>query len=205
VSQQEIGQNQQSESKLLELEYQHATQNLFSVEELRNGLFRFYTIVTGSVITISQIPGIWTQGVAGLAFLAFAFGIVTVAALARLRMVTIASYQAQTLIRQYYIKHHPEVYRQDLRNALLWDELSVPKKERLLSYSFLSSFSVTFLNSVVLGISIYEGLQSLPIAASTAVAVCGIQIWIYLAVLNREMAESRQTGRFQEKLAALRK
>jgi hypothetical protein len=201
---QEMDKIQQPESKLLELEYEHATQNLFNIEDLRNRLFQFYALVTGIVVTISQVPGILPQAVAGLSLLVFVFGIIIVAALARLRMVTIASYRAQTLIRQYYIRHHPELLRQDLRNALLWDEPSVPEKENVLSYSFLSSFSVMFLNSVVLGVAIYEGLQ-LPIAAlGIPVLACAVQIWIYLTVLNHEMGKSTQTERFLEKIGALK-
>ena len=140
----------------------------------------------------------------GLSSLTFAFGVVIVIALARLRMVTIASYRAQTLIRQYYIKHHPAHYRQDLRNALLWGELSVPRKERVLSYSFLSSFSVMFLNSVVVGVALYAGFQLLVAAVGISVLACALQIWIYLAVLNREMGRSKQTECFDEKISALK-
>lgn len=190
-------------SKLLELEYEHATQNLFNVDDIRNRLFQFYVLVTGIVVTVSQIPGIASQLVAGLSFLAFIFGVILVATLARLRMIVIASYRAQTLIRQYYIKHHPEHYRQDLRNALLWDEPSVPRKERVLSYSFLSSLSVIFLNSIVLGVALCTGLQLLVAAVGMPVLACALQIWIYLAVLKREMSRSSQTERYQEKIAAL--
>ncbi len=205
VDQQATSHDLRAGSKLLELEYAHATQNLFDIEANRNRLAQSYLIVTGIVVTISQIPGILPQAVAGLAFLAFVFGLVTVVALARCRMNTIASYQAQTLIRQYYIRHHPTLFREDLRNALLWDEPSVPQKESLASYNFLSSFSVMLMNSAVLGVAVYEWLQSFEIAAGTLGVACGIQVWMYLLVLNHEFARSEQTERFQEKVNALRK
>jgi hypothetical protein len=191
-------------SKLLGLEYEHATQNLFKVEDLRNRLFEFYALVTGIVVTVSQIPRINAQVVAGLSLLVFVFGIIVVAALARLRMLTIASYRAQTLIRQYYIKHHSEPFRQDLKNALLWDEPSVPQKENVLSYSFLSSFSVMFLNSVVLGVAIYESLHLPLVTISVPLLACVIQVRIYLTVLNHEMKKSAKTERFWDKIGHLK-
>jgi hypothetical protein len=192
------------DSKLLELEYQYAAQNLLQYEDLRARLFQLYTILTGVVLAISPAQSIQEMRIPILLVL-LVFGIVIVVASGRLRLLTISSYRAQALIRGFYIKHQLLDSRDDLRNALLWDESSIPSGENLTSHSFLTSFLAILLNSAVLGAILLFLSQPVSIAFLWAGGSCVIQTAAYLFFLRWSIAKGHDAVNFHRKLAALEK
>ena len=143
-----------ADSKLLELEYQYAAQNMIQYEDLRSRLFQLYTILTGVVLVFG--PMLSTQKIlipilqellVTILVVLLIFGVVIVIALGRLRLLTISTYRAQNLIRAYYIKYHPMNSQADLKNSLLWGESSIPLHESFFSHSFLTSFLAILLNA----------------------------------------------------------
>ncbi|MEN9562711.1 MAG: hypothetical protein RIR73_955 [Chloroflexota bacterium] len=142
--------------ELLQKEYEYISQTAFQANEDRSRVTSFYFVSVGSFV--AAIVG--TQLEAQTKTIAFAFfalflvltfmGGLTIAQLARLRASWHESVEAMNKIKDFYIKHHPEV-----ESAFKWRARQVPRVNKPYSIANLMAVEVALLGSLTAGASIY--------------------------------------------------
>ena len=142
--------------ELLQKEYEYISQTAFQANEDRSRVTSFYFVSVGSFV--AAIVG--TQLEAQTKTIAFAFfalflvltfmGGLTIAQLARLRAAWHESVEAMNTIKDFYIKHHPEI-----ENAFKWRTKQVPLVNKPYSIANLMAVEVALLGSLTTGACTY--------------------------------------------------
>lgn len=142
--------------ELLHGEYKYIAQTAFQANEDRSRVTSFYFVSVGSFV--AAIIG--TQLEAQSRIVSFAFfalflvltfmGALTIAQLARLRAAWHESVEAMNQIKDFYIKHHPEV-----EDAFKWRLRSIPPTNKPYSIANLIAVEVALLSSLTTGAGAY--------------------------------------------------
>lgn len=142
--------------ELLQGEYKYIAQTAFQANEDRSRVTSFYFVSVGSFV--AAIIG--TQLEAQSRIVSFAFfalflvltfmGALTIAQLARLRAAWHESVEAMNQIKDFYIKHHPEV-----EDAFKWRLRSIPPTNKPYSIANLIAVEVALLSSLTTGAGAY--------------------------------------------------
>ncbi len=142
--------------ELLQGEYKYIAQTAFQANEDRSRVTSFYFVSVGSFV--AAIIG--TQLEAQSRIVSFAFfalflvltfmGALTIAQLARLRAAWHESVEAMNQIKDFYIKHHPEV-----KDAFKWRLRSIPPTNKPYSIANLIAVEVALLSSLTTGAGAY--------------------------------------------------
>ncbi len=142
--------------EMLQGEYKYIANTAFQANEDRSRVTSFYFVSVGSFV--AAIIG--TQLEAQSKTVSFAFfalflvltfmGALTIAQLARLRAAWHESVEAMNQIKDYYIKHHPEI-----EPAFKWRGSSIPKTNKPYSIANLIAVEVAMLSSLTTGAGTY--------------------------------------------------
>ena len=142
--------------EMLQGEYKYIAQTAFQANEDRSRVTSFYFVSVGSFV--AAIIG--TQLEAQSRIVSFAFfalflvltfmGALTIAQLARLRAAWHESVEAMNQIKDFYIKHHPEV-----EDAFKWRLRSIPPTNKPYSIANLIAVEVALLSSLTTGAGAY--------------------------------------------------
>jgi hypothetical protein len=142
--------------ELLQKEYEYISQTAFQANEDRSRVTSFYFVSVGSFV--AAIVG--TQLEAQSKTISFAFftlflvltfmGGLTIAQLARLRAAWHESVEAMNTIKDFYIKHHPEV-----ESAFKWRARQIPLTNKPYSIANLMAVEVALLGSLTTGACTY--------------------------------------------------
>ena len=142
--------------ELLQKEYEYISQTAFQANEDRSRVTSFYFVSVGSFV--AAIVG--TQLDAQSKTISFAFfalflvltfmGGLTIAQLARLRASWHESVEAMNTIKDFYIKHHPEI-----KDAFKWRTKQVPLVNKPYSIANLMAVEVALLGSLTTGACTY--------------------------------------------------
>lgn len=142
--------------EMLQGEYKYIAQTAFQANEDRSRVTSFYFVSVGSFV--AAIIG--TQLEAQSRIVSFAFfalflvltfmGALTIAQLARLRAAWHESVEAMNQIKDFYIKHHPEV-----KDAFKWRLRSIPPTNKPYSIANLIAVEVALLSSLTTGAGAY--------------------------------------------------
>lgn len=142
--------------EMLQGEYKYIANTAFQANEDRSRVTSFYFVSVGSFV--AAIIG--TQLEAQSKTVSFAFfalflvltcmGALTIAQLARLRAAWHESVEAMNQIKDYYIKHHPEI-----ETAFKWRAGSIPKTNKPYSIANLIAVEVAMLSSLTTGAGAY--------------------------------------------------
>lgn len=142
--------------EMLQGEYKYIANTAFQANEDRSRVTSFYFVSVGSFV--AAIIG--TQLEAQSKTVSFAFfalflvltfmGALTIAQLARLRAAWHESVEAMNQIKDYYIKHHPEI-----EPAFKWRGSSIPKTNKPYSIANLIAVEVAMLSSLTTGAGAY--------------------------------------------------
>lgn len=141
---------------MLQAEYEYIANNVFQSNEDRSRFSSYYFVTVGSFA--AAILGTkfddQTKGVS-LAFFFLFFvltfmGSFTLAQLARLRAAWHEAVEAMNRIKEYYIKHHPEI-----APAFKWRKRDLPPTNKPYSIANLIAMEVSLLSSLTTGAGIY--------------------------------------------------
>jgi hypothetical protein len=142
--------------EMLQQEFKYIAQTAFQANEDRSRVTSFYFVSVGSFV--AAIIG--TQLEEQSRIVSFAFfslflvltimGGLTIAQLARLRAAWHESVEAMNQIKDFYIKHHPEV-----EPAFKWRWKSIPKTNKPYSIANLIAIEVAMLSSLTTGAGAY--------------------------------------------------
>lgn len=142
--------------EMLQGEYKYIANTAFQANEDRSRVTSFYFVSVGSFV--AAIVG--TQMEAQSKTVSFAFfalflvlsvmGALTIAQLARLRAAWHESVEAMNQIKDYYIKHHPEI-----EPAFKWRGGSIPRTNKPYSIANLIAVEVALLSSLTTGAGTY--------------------------------------------------
>ena len=142
--------------QLLELEFGYVTQSSFHTDDLRDKFIQYYLVIVGVAFTLMigliENTRVDVALFAIISVVLFLIGFVLIFVLVRLRRIVWECMAATTLIKEYYKKH--AVSKQDLSQAMLWDEGSLPS-EKLYSASSLLVLLVAILDSTMFGSAVF--------------------------------------------------
>ncbi|HNE02869.1 MAG TPA: hypothetical protein PLT08_00010 [Anaerolineales bacterium] len=142
--------------EILNTEYQYIAQNVFQSNEDRSRVTSFYFVSVGSFV--AAILGTRFEPDQSTISLAFFFlftiltfmGALTIAQLARLRAAWHEAVEAMNQIKDYYIKHMPE-----LEPAFKWRKRQIPPTNKPYSIANLMAVEVALLSALTTGAGIY--------------------------------------------------
>ncbi|HMV28157.1 MAG TPA: hypothetical protein PKJ84_05885 [Anaerolineales bacterium] len=142
--------------EILNSEYQYIAQNVFQSNEDRSRVTSFYFVSVGSFV--AAILGTRFEPDQSTISLAFFFlftiltfmGALTIAQLARLRAAWHEAVEAMNQIKDYYIKHMPE-----LEPAFKWRKRQIPPTNKPYSIANLMAVEVALLSALTTGAGIY--------------------------------------------------
>lgn len=142
--------------EILNSEYEYISQNVFQANEDRSRVTSFYFVSVGSFV--AAILGTRFEPDQSTISLAFFFlftiltfmGALTIAQLARLRAAWHEAVEAMDQIKEYYIKHHPE-----LEPAFKWRAKHIPPTNKPYSIANLMAVEVALLSALTTGAGIY--------------------------------------------------
>ncbi len=142
--------------EILNSEYQYIAQNVFQSNEDRSRVTSFYFVSVGSFV--AAILGTRFEPDQSTISLAFFFlfailtfmGALTIAQLARLRASWHEAVEAMNQIKDYYIKHMPE-----LEPAFKWRKRQIPPTNKPYSIANLMAVEVALLSALTTGAGIY--------------------------------------------------
>lgn len=142
--------------EMLQKEFEYISQTAFQANEDRSRVTSFYFVSVGSFV--AAIIG--TQMEAQQKTVSFAFfalflvltfmGALTIAQLARLRAAWHESVEAMNQLKEFYIKHHPEI-----EDAFKWRPRQVPPTNKPYSIANLTAVEVAMLSSLTTGAGAY--------------------------------------------------
>ena len=143
-------------NEMIQREYDYIANTAFQANEDRSRVTSFYFVSVGSFV--AAIVG--TQLDAQSKTISFAFfalflvltfmGGLTIAQLARLRAAWHESVEAMNTIKDFYIKHHPEI-----KDAFKWRTKQVPLVNKPYSIANLMAVEVALLGSLTTGACTY--------------------------------------------------
>lgn len=142
--------------EMLQGEYKYIANTAFQANEDRSRVTSFYFVSVGSFVAAIVGTQMETQSrTVSFAFFALflvlsIMGALTIAQLARLRAAWHESVEAMNQIKEYYIKHHPEI-----EPAFKWRGGSIPKTNKPYSIANLIAVEVALLSSLTTGAGAY--------------------------------------------------
>ncbi|MFN8435669.1 MAG: hypothetical protein U0V18_16720 [Anaerolineales bacterium] len=169
---------------ILNSEYQYIAQNVFQANEDRSRVTSFYFVSVGSFV--AAILGTRFEPDQSIISLAFFFlftiltfmGALTIAQLARLRASWHEAVEAMNQIKEYYIKHMPE-----LESAFKWRTRQIPPTNKPYSIANLMAVEVSLLSALTTGAGIYFLMSYIGISNWVAwAAVIASVIFGYVAL-----------------------
>ena len=170
--------------EILNSEYQYIAQNVFQANEDRSRVTSFYFVSVGSFV--AAILGTRFEPDQSIISLAFFFlftiltfmGALTIAQLARLRASWHEAVEAMNQIKEYYIKHMPE-----LESAFKWRTRQIPPTNKPYSIANLMAVEVSLLSALTTGAGIYFLMSYIGISNWVAwAAVIASVIFGYVAL-----------------------
>ncbi|MFN8400911.1 MAG: hypothetical protein U0X74_12920 [Anaerolineales bacterium] len=169
--------------EILNSEYQYIAQNVFQSNEDRSRVTSFYFVSVGSFV--AAILGTRFEPDQSTISLAFFFlfailtfmGALTIAQLARLRASWHEAVEAMNQIKDYYIKHMPE-----LEPAFKWRKRQIPPTNKPYSIANLMAVEVALLSALTTGAGIYFLMTYVGISSwVTWTAVIASTVFGYIA------------------------
>ena len=146
-----------SADEILKVEYEYIANTAFQANEDRARFSSFYFISVGSLVAAilgTQFSADNLKSVAILFFLLFlvmtGLGALTMAELARLRSAWHESVQAMNQVKDFYLKHHPE-----LEPAFKWRGSTIPPTNKRYSIANLIAVEVALLGSLTSAAAVY--------------------------------------------------
>lgn len=143
-------------NEMLQQEFRYITQTAFQANEDRSRVTSFYLVTVGSFV--AAILG--TGFEAGQSAISIAFcilftvltfmGALTIAQLARLRAAWHESAEAMNQVKEFYIKHYPEI-----EPAFKWRTRVIPPTNKPYSIANLIAVEVALLSALTTGAAIY--------------------------------------------------
>jgi len=141
---------------MLKEEFNYITQTAFQANEDRSRVTSFYLVTVGSFVAAILGTGFDTgQSAISIAFcILFAMltfmGALTIAQLARLRAAWHESAEAMNQLKEFYIKHHPEI-----EPAFKWRTTVIPPTNKPYSIANLIAMEVSMLSALTTGAGMY--------------------------------------------------
>jgi hypothetical protein len=184
-------------SQLLAAEYAYIAQTAAEAHEDRARVSSFYLVAVGSLVAAIFGAQVFDRGaftpvsaaLLGILFTLLTFlGTSTIIQLARLRQAWYDSMKAMNKIKEFAMKHNPE-----LEEAFLWKSSSLPKPNKKKSISFYQVFEVSVISGLMLGAAIFFFLLSKhPIvetyhwiaAAAGSIALVMVELIVYKRFLE---------------------
>jgi hypothetical protein len=146
-----------SADEILKVEYEYIANTAFQANEDRARFSSFYFISVGSLVAAilgTQFAADNLKSVAILFFLLFlvmtGLGALTMGELARLRSAWHESVQAMNQVKDFYLKHHPE-----LEPAFKWRGSTIPPTNKRYSIANLIAVEVALLGSLTSAAAVY--------------------------------------------------
>ena len=178
--------------EILTAEFAYTVQSAFQANEDRARVTSFYLVSVGSFIAAilstqlfanSQPAVYW--GFAGLFLFLAALALTTILQLIRLRKSWYESVQAMNQIKEYYVRHLP-----DLDAAFRWRNSTIPPRHRANSLSFYLVLEVGLFGAASFGAAYFFGLMALGVvswgpAVALGAVFFGFEIWLYRKLLSR--------------------
>lgn len=145
-----------STDEILNSEYEYIAQSVFQANEDRSRVTSFYFVAVGSFV--AAILGTGFESKQSSISLAFFFlftiltfmGGLTIAQLARLRAAWHEAVEAMDQIKEYYVRHMPE-----LEGAFKWRVKHIPPTNKPYSIANLMAVEVALLSSLTTGAGVY--------------------------------------------------
>jgi hypothetical protein len=164
-----------SSDEMLQAEFKYINQTAFQSNEDRSRFSSYYFVTVGSfVAAVLGSPVALGQKTVALAFFVLfivltVMGTFTLAQLARLRSAWHESIEAMNQIKNFYIKHNPEI-----KPAFKWLDKEVPPTDKPNSIANLIAMEVAMLSSLTTGTGVYFLL--------TALGDINIMSWLLIAI-----------------------
>jgi Na+/melibiose symporter-like transporter len=142
--------------EMLQGEYKYIAQTAFQANEDRSRVTSFYFVSVGSFVAAIIGTRLEEQSrIVSFAFFALFLvltfmGALTIAQLARLRAAWHESVEAMNQIKDFYVKHRPE-----LADAFKWRARSIPPTNKPYSIANLIAVEVALLSSLTTGAGAY--------------------------------------------------
>jgi hypothetical protein len=177
---------------LLTAEFEYISQTASEAHADRARISSFYLIAVGSLVAAllgtqvfvgGQLTKLTTILLSVLFSLLTFLGTSTVIQLGRLRVAWHESMLAMNQIKEYAIKHHPEI-----DEAFLWKTKSLPELYKRKSISFFQATEVSVISGLMLGAAIFFLLYTfepsmyiayLVIAAAFGIAMFFVELRLY--------------------------
>ncbi len=142
--------------EILQAEYKYIAETVFQANEDRSRFTSFYFVTVGSFV--AAIVGTQfepQQQILSIAFFILftvltVMGALTISQLARLRAAWHESVEAMNYIKDYYIKHNPEI-----EPAFKWRNRTIPPTDKPYSIANLIAIEVTMLSSLTAAATVY--------------------------------------------------
>ncbi|HVN14287.1 MAG TPA: hypothetical protein VMT73_00980 [Anaerolineales bacterium] len=143
--------------EILKAEFDYISNSAFQANEDRARVASFYLISVGSTVAAilgTQFATDSLRGVAIAFFILFVvltgLGALTISQLARLRAAWHESVQAMNQLKDFYIKHYPEI-----EPAFKWRVKSIPNTDKPNSIANLVALEVALLGALTTAAAIY--------------------------------------------------
>lgn len=142
--------------EILQAEYKYIAETVFQANEDRSRFTSFYFVTVGSfaaaIVGTRFEP---RQQVLSIAFFILftvltIMGVLTISQLARLRAAWHESVEAMNHIKDYYIKHNPEI-----EPAFKWRRHTIPPTDKPRSIANLIAIEVAMLSSLTAATAVY--------------------------------------------------
>ncbi len=142
---------------ILTAEYEYIASTVFQANEDRSRVASFYFVSVGSIIAAilgTQFAADNLKSVSAAFSILFFFltmlGALTIAQLARLRAAWHESVQAMNQLKDFYIKHHPEI-----KPAFKWRGQTIPPTDKPFSIANLIAAEVALLGGLTSAAAFY--------------------------------------------------
>ena len=150
-------------NEILKAEYNYIANTVFQANEDRSRVASFYFVSVGSLVaailgtlfSVNDLKGA-ALAFSGLFLMLTVLGAATLAQLARLRAAWHESAQAMNTIKDFYIKHNPEI-----EPAFKWRLKTLPETDKPNSIANLMAFEVAMLSATTSAASLYFLLLTL--------------------------------------------
>jgi len=143
--------------EILKVEYEYIANTVFQANEDRSRVASFYFVSVGSIVAAILGTQFATDNLKSVSvafsilfFFLTLLGALTLAQLARLRAAWHESVEAMNQLKDFYIKHHPEI-----KPAFKWRGTTIPPTDKKFSIANLIALEVTLLGAVTTAAAIY--------------------------------------------------
>jgi len=143
--------------EILKVEYEYIANTVFQANEDRSRVASFYFVSVGSIVAAILGTQFATDNLKSVSvafsilfFFLTLLGALTLAQLARLRAAWHESVEAMNQLKDFYIKHHPEI-----KPAFKWRGTTIPPTDKKFSIANLIALEVALLGAVTTAAAIY--------------------------------------------------